>query len=309
MTKEIRWTVPADQTGRRLDAILAEAFPDRSRSNHRGLILNGNIIVDGVQVKPSMKALGGEKLCIVLPDEKLVDTIAQTPLNFPILFEDEHLIVINKPSNLVAHPGAGHEEVSVVSALLSHCQLCPIGAPLRPGIIHRLDKETSGVMVLAKTEIAHKRLVKAFSEHLVDKTYLGIAQGEFANNRGVIKVAIERDRQHRKRMMATRADRGKMAISHFQVKERFRAATMVEVIIETGRTHQIRVHLSYIGNPLLGDKTYQGKKWPGHPHHFLHSHRLKMLHPISEKIMIWIAPLPDDFQAALAELRSRSNAE
>ena len=260
-------------------------------------------------VKPSIKVSGGEQICIELPEEEPVETIGATPLTFPVLFEDDHLVVINKPVGLVVHPGAGQEQESVVSALLSHTTLSPIGAPLRPGVIHRLDKDTSGVMVLAKTEQAHHRLVKAFSEHTVGKTYLALAQGIIANDRGVIKVAIERDRQHRKRMMATRPERGKMAVSRFVVREQFHAATLTEVTIETGRTHQIRVHLGYIGHPLLGDCLYRGKKWPGHPHHYLHSHRLELTHPISGDAMSWQAEIPDAFQSALAELRSRTAEE
>jgi len=299
----IEWVVPADAKGTRLDAALAARHADTSRSLLQEMIKKGDVTVDGSATKSSSKLKGGETVCYSIPKAPASEPISATPLDFPILFEDDALVVIDKPVGLVVHPGAGHEKVSVVSCLLSHTGLSPIGAPIRPGVVHRLDKSTSGVMILAKSEIAHRRLTKLFAGRTVHKEYLALVNGEIGADKGRVEVAIERDRVQRKRMMATHPDRGKSAVSHYEVVERFPGATLVRVSIETGRTHQIRVHLAYIGHPLLGDILYGGRKFRGDPKHFLHSFRLQIPHPMTKKEISCEAPLPAAFQEAIQFLR------
>jgi len=300
------WRVEAADQGERLDAVLARRHPDQSRSQLQSLIKGGKVSVDGRAVKPSHTLRAGETVRLELPPPPRPETIAPTALTFPILHEDDDLIVIDKPTGLVVHPGAAREAESVVSALLGHTTLSPVGAPLRPGIVHRLDKTTSGVLVAAKTEAAHKRLAKAFAGRTVEKEYLAIVQGQLSEERGRIEVAIERDRVHRKRMTATHPDRGKMAISRFQVEERFAGATLVRIWIETGRTHQIRVHMAYLGHPLCGDVLYGGRSFLGRTHHYLHCARIALTHPTAKSRVEWQAPLPEAFNNALVELRTRA---
>ncbi|HEY9071585.1 MAG TPA: RluA family pseudouridine synthase [Candidatus Ozemobacteraceae bacterium] len=306
MTRILEFTLGPEANGARLDAALAGKAGDLSRTALQELIRQGALTVDGKTVKPGLKLKGGEAIRVELPEESTPDTITPTPLAFPIIYEDEHLVVIDKPVGLVTHPGAGHETESVVSALLSHTRLSPIGAPLRPGVVHRLDKGTSGLMVLAKTESVHRKLTRSFASRQVTKEYLALVQGRIADDRGRIEVAIERDRLHRKRMKATYGERGRMAVSVFEVIERLRGASLVRVRIETGRTHQIRVHMAFIGHPLLGDVLYGGKRIDGKIVHHLHSARLTLKHPVSGTPITWEAPLPAAFTEAIATLRTSS---
>jgi len=303
MKKTVLWVPREAEIGLRLDLALSRHFPDTSRAMIQEMVKNGEITIDEKTVKPSRKIYGGERVSITLREPEKPPMISATELDFPILFEDEDIIVVNKPAGLVVHPGAGKEAFSVVSALLSRTHLSPIGAPLRPGVVHRLDKTTSGVMVLAKTETAHRKLAKIFSGRSAEKEYLAILEGKPAVEKGRIEVAIERDRLHRKRMKATSSDKGRESVSVFEIIESFRHAALARVKIETGRTHQIRVHMAYIRSPLLGDVTYGGSKWEGKAIHYLHSHRLSLKHPISGNKMEWIAPLPSQFQEALQHLR------
>ncbi|GAB4275957.1 MAG: RluA family pseudouridine synthase [Candidatus Rifleibacteriota bacterium] len=303
MNNVIEWTIEEDFAGTRLDAAINKNFgSDLSRTRIQEMLKNGRITLDGRTVKPGYKVKGGEKVIITLPEKEPESDLVATPINFPIIYEDEHIIVINKPSGLVVHPGAGREKETVVSALLSHTRLSPIGAPLRPGVVQRLDKETSGIMLLAKTKEAHKKLVAAFSSHNIEKEYLAIIQGHIVNRKGRIEVAIERDKVHRKRMKATSPEKGRMAVSCFEVIEYLKTASLVRVTIKTGRTHQIRVHMAFTGHPLLGDTLYGGHKYEGKSQHFLHSARLSMKHPITGRQMEWKAPIPEPFKMALTRL-------
>ncbi|HOY68062.1 MAG TPA: RluA family pseudouridine synthase [Candidatus Ozemobacteraceae bacterium] len=304
MTRILEFTLGPEANGARLDAALAGKAGDLSRTALQELIRQGALTVDGKTVKPGLKLKGGESIRVELPEKSAPETISATPLTFPIIFEDEHLVVVNKPAGLVTHPGAGHETESVVSALLSHARLSPIGAPLRPGVVHRLDKGTSGLMVVAKTEAVHRKLARSFAGRQVTKEYLALVQGRVADDRGRIEVAIERDRLHRKRMKATYGERGRMAVSVFEVIERLRGASLVRIRIETGRTHQIRVHMAFLGHPLLGDVLYGGKRIDGKAVHHLHSARLALKHPVSGVPTTWEAPLPNDFSETLASLRA-----
>ncbi len=304
MPGKITWTIEPEYIGLRLDAAISSKYPDISRSVASDMIKNSEILLNGDLVKPSIKLKGEEVLTITFRDDEAENTVLQpTPMNFPVLFEDDDIIVINKPTGLVVHPGAGGETETVVSALLSHTNLSPVGAPIRPGVVQRLDKETSGIMILAKTRKAHMNLAEAFAGHDIHKEYIAIAQGHIANKKGRIEVAIERDRVHRKRMKATSPENGRMAISKFEVIEYLEGASLVRVKILTGRTHQIRVHMQFIGHSLYGDATYGGRKLLGKHEHFLHSAKLSLKHPITGEQMTWEADPPEAFQEAINKLK------
>ncbi|MEW6709664.1 MAG: RluA family pseudouridine synthase [Candidatus Riflebacteria bacterium] len=305
MNNMITWVVEPDFAGQRLDAAVSQKFGTSiSRTRAQDMIKSGEITIDGTATKPGLKLKGGEKILLPEAQPDVEPTLDATPLNFPVLYEDRSLIVINKPNGLVVHPGAGAEKETVVSALLGYCKLSPIGAPLRPGVVHRLDKGTSGVMVLAKSKETHRKLAQAFAGHEIEKEYLAIIQGHIVNRKGRIEVAIERDKTHRQRMKATSPEKGRLAVSQFEVIEYLKGATLVKVRILTGRTHQIRVHMAFTGHPLLGDVIYGGKRFNGLAEHFLHSRRLALKHPANGKAMEWKAELPESFLNALKSLGS-----
>lgn len=304
MNRVEEWCVDSDFSGLRLDQAVNQKYREISRTLAQEMIKAGEILLNGATTKPGQKLKGGETVKLTLRCEEEATTIAATPLDFKILYEDKYIVVVDKPAGLVVHPGAGKEKATVVSALLGHTKLSPIGAPTRPGVVHRLDKDTSGIMVLAKTREAHRRLAEAFSGRELEKEYMAIIQGHIVNRKGRIEVAIERDKIHRKRMKATSADKGRMAVSLFEVVEYLESATLVRVKILTGRTHQIRVHMAFTGHPLLGDTTYGGKRWQKRARHFLHSSRLAFNHPITGARIDLQAQLPEYFAAAISELRS-----
>ena len=302
MSRIENWNIEEDYVGMRLDQAINKRFPDISRNLAQEMIKNAEIKIGNSIPKASQKLKAGNIIEITFRDDELNTEIQATEMNFPILYEDDDIIVINKPFGLVVHPGAGNEKVTVVSALLSHTNLSPIGAPDRPGVVHRLDKETSGIMVLAKTKEAHKNLAEQFASHELEKEYIALIQGHIVNKKGRIQVAIERDPVHRQRMKATSVDNGRMAISIFEVMEYLKNSTLVKVRILTGRTHQIRVHMAFTGHPLLGDTTYGGKKF-GNSEHFLHSAKLSFTHPITGKSMTFQADIPERFKEVIEELR------
>ncbi|HNW12193.1 MAG TPA: RluA family pseudouridine synthase [Candidatus Rifleibacterium sp.] len=309
MSKTETWAVEPEYAGLRIDLAINRKFGQISRTLAQEMLKTGEIKVGSQLVKPGLKVKGGEKVEITFRPEEVEPEIKATTLDFPILFEDRYMIAVNKPAGLVVHPGAGKEKTTVVSALLGHTKLSPIGAPTRPGVVHRLDKDTSGVMILAKTRDVHRKLAEAFAGHELEKEYLAIIQGHIVNRKGRIEVAIERDKIHRKRMKATSADKGRMAISNFEVIEYLKGATLVKVKILTGRTHQIRVHMAFTGHPLLGDVTYGGKRLEKKAEHFLHSHRLALKHPVTGKELEFIAPIPDRFAHMLTQLRQEAPAD
>jgi 23S rRNA pseudouridine1911/1915/1917 synthase len=309
MSKTEMWSVEAEFAGLRIDLAINRKFPAISRTLAQEMVKTGEIKVENQQVKSGLKIKEGQKVEIVFRPDEVEPEIKATILDFPVLFEDRYMIAINKPAGLVVHPGAGKEKTTVVSALLGHTKLSPVGAPTRPGVVHRLDKDTSGVMILAKTREVHRKLAEAFAGHELEKEYLAIIQGHIVNRKGRIEVAIERDKIHRKRMKATSSEKGRMAISQFEVVEYLNGATLVKVKILTGRTHQIRVHMAFTGHPLLGDVTYGGKRLERKAEHFLHSSRLALKHPISGESIEFKAPMPDRFAQVLDQLRTRAPAD
>jgi 23S rRNA pseudouridine1911/1915/1917 synthase len=298
--------------GGRLDAFLRGKFPVASRAALKRLIEQGDVLVNGRIVKPTHSPCAGEKVEIHWPDARPAEAQPEDiPLN--ILFEDKDLLVLNKPPGLVVHPASGNEEHTLVNALLHHCRgsLSGIGGVARPGIVHRLDKETSGCLVVAKNDQTHLALSEQFAERRVEKIYNAILCGEVARDSGEIRAAIARHPSHRKRMAVRDDDSGRAAHTSWRVLEKLNAATLVEARIHTGRTHQIRVHFQHLGYPLVGDITYgakQNKKLVEltayeAPRVMLHSRELSFIHPRTEKVMSFESPLPADFREALKLLR------
>jgi 23S rRNA pseudouridine1911/1915/1917 synthase len=300
--------------GGRLDVFLREKFPAVSRGALQRLIEQGHVRVNGQTVKPTHTPRAGEQVEIHWPDARPAEAQPEEiPLD--ILFEDSSLLVLNKPAGLVVHPAAGHEEHTLVNALLHHCagQLSGIGGVARPGIVHRLDKDTSGCLVVAKNDETHLALAKQFAERRVEKIYNAIVCGELARETGEIRAAIARHPSHRKRMAVRNDDiTSRSAHTSWRVLEKLNAAAFVEVRIHTGRTHQIRVHFQFLGHPVVGDDIYgakpnkQLKELTGYepPRVLLHARELSFIHPRTRRQMSFESPLPADFREALKFLRA-----
>ena len=311
-TRTENFTVEQSLPSERLDIFLRAKFPAVSRGAMQRLIEQGHIRVDGKTVKPTHSPRAGEKIEIHFPEPK---PAAAQPEEIPldILFEDKSLLVVNKPAGLVVHPAAGHEEHTLVNALLHHCQgsLSGIGGVARPGIVHRLDKETSGCLVVAKNDETHIALSEQFANRVVKKVYHAIVCGEVPRDAGEIHAAIARHPTHRKRMAVQDDSDGRAAHTSYRVLEKLKCATYVEVQIHTGRTHQIRVHFQHLGHPVVGDDTYGSTKNKrlkelanyAAPRVLLHAKELSFVHPRTQKPLKFSAPLPDDFKLALKLLR------
>ena len=300
--------VEQSRPGERFDFFLRKRFPVVSRGALQRLIEQGHIRVNGQIVKAAHSPRAGEQIEVHWPEPKSAEAQPEDmPLD--ILFEDPSLLVLNKPAGLVVHPAAGHEEHTLVNALLHHCQgsLSGIGGVARPGIVHRLDKETTGCLVVAKDDATHLALQKQFSERRVEKIYNAIVCGELARESGEVHAPIARHPSHRKRMAVRDDPTSRAARTTYRVIERFRAATFVEAQIHTGRTHQIRVHFQYLGYPLVGDMVYGAKQTKSltevtgyePPRILLHARELSFVHPGMETPMSFEAPLPEDFRDAL----------
>ena len=307
----IETTIGEAQAGLRLDRALAELLPDLSRERIKALIVEGQIVSGGRSLNPSMKVAVGQDYSITLPAPVALDAVAQDiPLD--IVHEDADLIVVDKPAGLVVHPAAGNLDGTLVNALLHHCdgQLSGIGGVARPGIVHRIDKDTSGLMVVAKSDKAHEGLARQFKDHSIDRLYAAIVYGIPAPGSGTVDAWIGRSDADRKKMAVHREGRGKHAVTHYRVMERLRGAAMVECRLETGRTHQVRVHMAHLGHPLIGDPVYgrdrKGFKsileTLGFKRQALHAKRLGFIHPVTEEPLAFDSPLPADMQELLSEL-------
>jgi len=289
--------VPPEAEGQRLDRWLAGRLKHISRSRLQKLIVAGLIKLSGEPTKAGRLLQGGEELQLSVPAQAEARPVAET-IFCEILAEDDDLIVVNKPSGLVVHPGAGHAQGTLVNALLQGRELAPVsGAPERPGIVHRLDRDTSGVMVVAKTELAYRSLVAQFKHREVSKRYLACVRGAFSEEEGLIEAAIGRDPHQRQRMKVV-AQRGKPAVTEFKVLRRRPERTLLEVHPLSGRTHQIRVHLSSIGHPILGDRLYGGGAGAAAPRLMLHAWQLELWHPRSGRRVCWTASPPAEFELA-----------
>mgnify|MGYP006157154739 FL=1 len=313
MTKQIKLTeiVPDHLYGKRLDQVLAEMFPDYSRSRIKEWILADAVKVNGeLHNKPREKMLGGEQIDILaeLPEDERFEAEA---IDLNIVYEDEHILVINKPAGLVVHPGAGNSDGTLLNALLHHCP--GIAEVPRAGIIHRLDKDTTGLMVIAKTIPAQTHLVEAMQEREITREYEAICHGTMTAG-GTVDEPIGRHPTKRTHMAVTSS--GRPAVTHYRVMEKFRAHTRLRLRLESGRTHQIRVHMTYINYPLVGDPVYAGRPRPprkadealltvlrAFKRQALHAAMLRLAHPITSEIMEWHAPIPDDMVELTLALR------
>lgn len=306
-------TVPDDAEAGRLDVFLANVLAGHSRSQIQRLIRNGAVLVDGRAAKANLAVKAGQEIRIDLP-EPVEPTVEAEALPLTIVYEDADLVVVDKPAGMVVHPAAGHGRGTLVNALLHHVRdLSGIGGERRPGIVHRLDRGTSGLMVVAKHDAAHDALARQFQDRVVEKEYLALAWGEVMAGRR-IDEPIGRDPSNRKKMSA-RARRSRSAVTRIVAAEHFgRALTLVRVAISTGRTHQIRVHLSTIGHPIVGDPLYGGvrRRVPGDlrgltrlERPFLHAARLVFAHPADGRRLEFTSPLPADLQNVLDEIRAR----
>lgn len=304
--------VPAAATGSRLDQVLHSNLAEFSRSFLAKMIEAGRVTVDGRRAKPAMRLRGGEEIRFAVPPRDAA-TIEPEPIPLHVLYEDEDLIVINKPPGLVVHPGAGRRTGTLVNALLDHCPALPLaGSPLRPGIVHRLDKDTSGVMVAAKTDFAAQSLSSQFARREVEKTYVGLVWGEVRPSEGVVDAPLGRSTRDRKKIsVSTRKPRE--ARTSYRVIGRSEEFTLLELVLATGRTHQIRVHLKHLGHPLVGDKTYGGRRGvpsPASPNvrdavksmtrQALHAKTLAFRHPRTGDRVRFEAPLAADLSRLIA---------
>jgi len=305
----IEKTLPSE----RFDTFLRGRFPAVSRGAIQRLMEEGHVRVNGRKIKPTHTPRAGEQVEVHWPEARPAQAKPEE-IPLEILYEDEALLVLNKPPGLVVHPAAGHEEHTLVNALLHHCagELSGIGGVARPGIVHRLDKDTSGCLVVAKNDETHLALSAQFAIRKVEKTYHAIVCGEMPRDRGEIHAAIARHPSHRKRMAVDR-ESGREARTTYHVRERLTGATLIEAILHTGRTHQIRVHFQFLGFPLAGDATYGNRQnekltdLTGYaaPRQMLHAFQLAFIHPRSAKRVSFEAPLPADFLDALTALRAR----
>jgi 23S rRNA pseudouridine1911/1915/1917 synthase len=290
--------VPKNEAHIRLDRFLANNLPGYSRSRLQQLIRTGFVSLNGGATRARYLVHTGDKIELTEPPLEKIDNQPE-PIPLEILFEDKDIVVVNKPSGLVVHPGAGHRQHTLVNALLSHCTtLSGIGGKERPGIIHRLDKETSGCLIVAKNDEAHRELSRQFAERIVEKIYLALVAGKLRKQAGTIEEKIGRHPIHRQRMSVT-SSRGRPAKTEYRVIRSGDQASLVECRLHSGRTHQIRVHLHHLGHPVLGDKVYAARSAKNFPRQMLHAWKLGFRHPKTGGWKSFEAPLPHDFATAI----------
>ena len=292
-----------ESKNQRLDAFLASSLDGLTRSQVTRLIESGEVAVDGRAVSKSYKLAGGEDIAVTLPEPEPVEAVPQDiPLD--VVYEDADVIVVNKPSGMVVHPAPGHPDGTLVNALLYHCAgtLSGVGGALRPGIVHRIDRDTSGLIIAAKNDAAHQYLSAQLADHTLARTYECIVVGKLREDRGTVDAPIARHPTDRKRMAVVAG--GREAVTHWEVIARYPGYTHVRCRLETGRTHQIRVHMAYIGHPILGDTVYGAKKEvPGLTGQCLHAVGLRFLHPRTHEVVELSCPLPDEFTRMLQKIR------
>ncbi len=307
MSEKVTFTVESPDAGQRIDLYLSERL-SRTRSFIKQLIKKGNILLAGRPVKPGYKIKRNDIIEITIPEEEITLKPEQIPLE--ILYRDRDVVVVDKPPGLVMYPAAGHPCGTLMNALAYHIgKLAPVGGPLRPGVVHRLDKDTSGVVVVALSEEAYYCLVEAFRKREIKRTYYALVFGHMKDREGEIELPIGRSRTHRKKM-STRVKRGRYAKTFWRVIEEFRDATLIEVSLATGRTHQIRVHFSSVGHPVLGDRVYGRKTIIKSkegvikiPRQMLHAAVLGFVHPATGQWLEFSSPMPSDMLDLVRRLR------
>ena len=292
-----------ESKNQRLDAFLASSLDGLTRSQAARLIESGEVAVNGKTAGKSYRLAGGEDVAVTLPEPEPVEAVPQDiPLD--VVYEDADVIVVNKPSGMVVHPAPGHPDGTLVNALLYHCAgtLSGIGGALRPGIVHRIDRDTSGLIIAAKNDAAHQYLSAQLADHTLARTYECIVVGALREDRGTVDAPIARHPTDRKRMAVVAG--GREAVTHWEVIARYPGYTHVRCRLETGRTHQIRVHMAYIGHPILGDTVYGAKKEvPGLTGQCLHAVGLRFLHPRTHEVVELFCPLPEEFTRMLQKIR------
>lgn len=291
-----------EDRGARLDAFLARAMEDLTRSTAAKAIEEGRVLVSGKVPSKSLKLTGDETIEFTPEEPTPIDAVPQDiPLD--VVYEDDDVIVVNKPSGLVVHPAPGHPDGTLVNALLFHCgaSLSGVGGALRPGIVHRIDRDTSGLIIAAKNDYAHQFLSAQLADHTLARTYECIVVGNLREDSGTVDAPIARDSRDRKRMAVVPG--GRRAVTHWTVLARYPGYTHVQCRLETGRTHQIRVHMAYLGHPILGDTVYGAKKpVPGLTGQCLHAVGLQFIHPRTKELVSLSCPLPGEFTAALRKI-------
>ncbi len=299
-----RFTVGTQEAGVRIDKYLAEQLPDITRSYLQKLLKDGSVQMDGKPVKASTKTAAEAVIELRIPEPEEPEILPEE-LPLDILYEDADVILINKPKGMVVHPAAGHYSGTLVNALLYHCKgdLSGINGVLRPGIVHCIDKDTTGVLIACKNDKAHNALAEQLKEHSITRKYRAIVCGSLKEDEGTVDAPLGRHPQDRKKMAVVRTG-GKRAVTHYRVLERFDRYTYIECQLETGRTHQIRVHMASLGHPLLGDEVYGRTKAPFKLEgQTLHAMVLGFVHPATGAYMEWEAPLPEYFEELLEKLR------
>lgn len=297
--------VKKEEVGKRLDSYISNKKEEITRTAAQRMIEEGNVLVNNKKQKVSYKVLEGD-LIQIRPEEVKEIEIKPQEIPIEIIYEDNDIIVVNKPKGMVVHPANGNPDGTLVNAIMAICKdsLSGIGGELRPGIVHRLDKDTSGLLIIAKNDKAHVNMSEQIKNHQVKKTYIALVRGAVKENEATINMPIGRSTSDRKKMAVNK--NGKEAITHIKVLKRYDKYTLLEVNIETGRTHQIRVHLSHIGYPIIGDYTYSnGKNEFGVVGQCLHAKKLEFKHPITNKEMKLEAPLPEYFEKIINELDKR----
>ncbi|AFV11518.1 pseudouridylate synthase RluA [Thermacetogenium phaeum DSM 12270] len=307
--KRYLYEVTPDAAGKRLDHFLAAQPPLLSRSQIQRLIERGFVLVNSSRTRSSYKVRCGDVVTMrVPPPEEITLKPEEIPLD--IIYEDEDLLVINKPQGLVVHPAAGHKSGTLVNAVLNHCpKLSGIGGYLRPGIVHRLDKDTSGLILVSKSDLAHQELTRQLKERSIKREYLALVHGEVKEDKGVIDAPVGRDPRNRKKMavLPEGAPGAKSARTSYRVRERFAGYTLLGVSLETGRTHQIRTHMSFLGHPVAGDPVYGPRRNPlGLPGQALHAGKISFQHPRTGEALTFTAPPPPVFLQALEKLRAQT---
>lgn len=284
----------------RIDKFLADKLEGITRSRIQKLVEDGCVTVDGHTVKSNYKLKSGQNVSVTVPDAKTADVKAED-ISLDIVYEDDHLLVVNKPQNMVVHPAAGNYEGTLVNALLHHCgdSLSGINGVIRPGIVHRIDKDTSGLLLVAKDDITHNGLARQIKEHSLTRKYIAIVHGNFRQDEGTVDAPIGRHPTNRKKMCITEKN-SRNAVTHYKVLKRFNEYTFVECRLETGRTHQIRVHMASIGHPVLGDKTYGVKKEKYNlSGQLLHAKLVGFVHPVTGEYMEFETDIPERFKKFL----------
>lgn len=301
--EDVKINVKEEYIGQRIDKVLVKELSEMSRTQIQLLISDGNVLVNKKVIKASYKLEKNDDIAVHIPEPENTDILPENiPLN--VVYEDSDVIVVNKPTGMIVHPSAGIYTGTLVNALLYHCtDLSGINGVTRPGIVHRIDKETSGLLMVAKNDKAHQSLSEQLQEHTVTRRYLALVHGLIPHEFGRIEAPIGRDINDRQKMTCTDKN-SKDAITNFKVVERFKDMTLVECRLETGRTHQIRVHMQYIGHPVYGDPQYGQRRDDTTHGQFLHAKILGFIHPTTGEEMIFDSELPDFFEEKLAELRS-----